>query len=143
MSDSIAKDKLVWAKDKKGRFTVSSACKLAQEIEAEDCNARCFDPTKMHGIWRGVWRMNMPNKIKHFSWKACNGILATKDSLFRRKIMANNIYEACGMHVETIMHMLCFCSRGTEVWSSSKLTLPFIKQDSWSFMDTFNRLPPC
>ena len=61
--------------------------------------------------------LNMPNKIKHFSWKACNGILATKDSLFRRKITANNIYEACGMHVETIMHMLCFCSQGTKVWS--------------------------
>ena len=72
--------------------------------------------------------LNMPNKIKHFSWKACNGILATKDSLFRRKITANNIYEACGMHVETIMHMLCFCSRGTEVWSSSKLTFPFINK---------------
>ena len=80
----LQKTKLVWAKDKKGRFTVSSACKLAQEIEAEDCNARCFDPTKMHGIWRGVWRMNMPNKIKHFSWKACNGILATKDSFLKK-----------------------------------------------------------
>lgn len=61
-------------------------------------------------------------------------------TLFRRKITANNIYEACGMHVETIMHILCFCGQGIEVWSSSKLTLPFIKHDSWSFVDTFNRL---
>ncbi|KAF3971774.1 hypothetical protein CMV_004663 [Castanea mollissima] len=38
------------------------------------------------------------------------------------------------------MHMLCFCSRGAEVWSSSKLTLPFNVQESWSFIDTFSRL---
>ena len=61
-------------------------------------------------------------------------------TLFRRKNTTNNICEACGMHVETIMHMLCFCSRGIEGWSSSKLTLPFIIQDSCSFVGTFNRL---
>ena len=97
-----------WAEDKKGRFTVRSAYRLAQEIEAECGNASCSDPMKMHGVWRGVWSLNLPNKIKHFAWKACNGILATKDSLFHRKIMTNNICEACGGHIETIMHMLYF-----------------------------------
>ncbi|KAF3966654.1 hypothetical protein CMV_009261 [Castanea mollissima] len=140
ISNSIAKHRLVWAKDKKGRFTVSNAYRLAQEIEAKGCNASCSDLMKMHGVWRGVWSMNLPNKIKLFAWKAYNGILATKDSLFRRKITTNNICEACGMNVETIMHMLCFLYRGTMVWSSSKLTLPFKVQESWSFVDTFSRL---
>ena len=132
-----------WAEDRKGRFTVRSAYRLAQEIEVEGGNANCSDPMKMHGVWRGMWSLNLPNKIKHFAWKACNGILATKDSLFHRKIMTNNICEACGRHIETIMHMLYFCSRGIGVWSSSKLTLPFNVQESWSFMDTFNRLRVC
>ena len=106
---------MVWAKEKKGRFTMRSAYRLAREIEAEDGNANCFDPTKLHGVRRGVWSMNLPNRIKHFAWKACNGILATKDSLFRRKIIANNICEDCGRHVETTMHLLCFCNCGTKV----------------------------
>ncbi|XP_050259000.1 uncharacterized protein LOC126704000 [Quercus robur] len=38
------------------------------------------------------------------------------------------------------MHMLYFCSRGTEVWSASKLSLPCNVQESWSFVDTFSRL---
>ena len=140
ISESDAKDRMVWAKDKKGKFTIRSAYRLAREIEAEGGNTSCSNPTKMHGVWRGVWSMNLPNKIKHFAWKSCNGILPIKDSLFRRKIMANNICEVCGRQVETIMHMLCFCSRGTEVWSSSKLTLPCNVQESWSFVDTFSRL---
>ena len=39
--------------------------------------------------------------------------------------------------------MLCFCSRGTEVWNASKLSLPFIIRESWSFVDTFSRLQNC
>ena len=143
LSNLVTKDRLVWVEDKKGRFTVRSAYKLAREIMAEDNNASCSDPMKLQSVWRGVWSMNLPNKIKHFAWKACSDILATKDSLFRRKIRVNNLCEACGKRVETIMHMLCFCSRGTEVWNASKLSLPFIIRESWSFVDTFSRLQNC
>ena len=82
----------------------------------------------------------MPNKIKHFVWKACNGILPTKESLFRRKITESKTCEACGGQTETTMHVLCFCNRGTEVWKESKLTLPCNIQESWSFVDTFSRI---
>ena len=66
MSDLVAKDRLVWAEDKKGRFTVSSTYKLAREIEVEDRNASYSDLTEMHGVWCGVWSMNMPNKSSIF-----------------------------------------------------------------------------
>ena len=143
LSNLVTKDRLVWAEDKKGRFTVRSAYKLAREIVAEDHNVSCSDQMKMQNVWRGVWSIKLPNKIKHFAWKACNGILATKEALFRRKITANNICKACGEHEETIMHMLCFCNGGIEVWSASKLSLPFTVQESWSFVDTFSRLRNC
>ena len=48
--------------------------------------------------------------------------------------------EGCGRQVETTLHMLCFCSRGTEVWRECKLALPCIVKESWSFVDTFSRL---
>ncbi|KAK7827369.1 hypothetical protein CFP56_031169 [Quercus suber] len=89
--------------------------RLTLEIVAESENASCSDLANLHGVWRGVWSLNQPNRIKQFTWKACNGILATKDSLFRRKITANNICEDCGRHVETTMHLLYFCNRSTEL----------------------------
>ena len=30
-------------------------------------------------MMQGVWSLNVPNKIKHFVWKACNGILPPKN----------------------------------------------------------------
>ena len=140
ISKSVAKDRMVWAEDKKGNFTVRSAYRLARDIIAEGGSTGCSDPSMMHGVWRGVWSMNLPNKIKHFVWKACNGILPTKDSLFRRKITDFNTCEACGRQIETTMYVLCFCSRGTEVWRESKLSLPCNVQELWSFVDTFSRL---
>ena len=50
MSDLVAKDRLVWAEDKKGRFTVSSTYKLAREIEVEYRNASYSDLMEMHGV---------------------------------------------------------------------------------------------
>ena len=140
LSVSAAADRMVWVEDKKGRFSVKSAYRLARETEAEDGKASCSDPTKLHGAWKGVWRMNLPNRLKHFTWKACNGILATKESLFKRKITADDLCEACGSQVETTLHMLCFCNHSTEVWNSCKLFLPFNIQESWGFLDTFSRL---
>ena len=140
ISESFVKDRIVWAEDKKGNFTVRSAYRLARDIVAEGGNTGCSDPPKMHGVWRGVWSLNMPNKIKHFVWKACNGILPTKESLFRRKITDSNTCEDCGRQAETTMHVLCFCSRGTEAWKESKLAMPCNIQESWSFVDTFSRL---
>ncbi|KAK7853028.1 hypothetical protein CFP56_037176 [Quercus suber] len=127
ISESVAMDKMVWAKEKKGSFTMRSTCRLAWEVEAAGGNAGCSDSTKLHRAWRGT----------------CNGILATKDSFFCRKITANNICEEHGRHVETAMHLLCFCDRSTEVWSSCKLSLPIKVLESWSFLDTISRLQIC
>ena len=137
ISETRARDRMVWAGDKKGNFTVRSAYRLACDIEAEGSNSSCSDPSMMQGVWRGVWSLNVPNKIKHFVWKACNGILPTKESLYRRKITESKICEACGGRTETTMHALCFCNRGTEAWKESKLALPCNIQESWSFVDTF------
>ena len=40
--------------------------------------------------------MNVPNKVKHFTWKACRNILATKENLWRRKVTQEGLCEECG-----------------------------------------------
>ena len=140
ISVATTRDRMVWAEEKKGKFSVRSAYRLARECMAKGGSSGCSDQSMVHRVWKGVWSMNVPNKIKHFVWKACNGILPTKDALYRRKITDSKICEACGKQEETAMHVLCFCKRGTEVWKECKLALPCVIQKSWSFVDTFNRL---
>lgn len=79
--------------------------------------------------------MNVPNKVRHFAWKACRNILATKENLRRINITKDSTCEVCGEQVETISHLFWFCEHAKEVWSSCKLSFPFDFQPSWDSMD--------
>ena len=79
--------------------------------------------------------MNVPNKVKHFAWKACRNILAIKENLRRRNITNYSYCDACRGHVESICHLLWFCGHVKDVWSSCKLSFPFEIQPTWDFMD--------
>ena len=36
-------------------------------------------------LWKGIWKMSTPGKIKHFLWKACSNALPVKTNLVKRK----------------------------------------------------------
>ena len=54
ISESFARDRMVWAEEKKGHFSVRSAYWLARNSGAEGGVSSCSDPSKMQGVWRGV-----------------------------------------------------------------------------------------
>nr|XP_023883409.1 uncharacterized protein LOC111995710 [Quercus suber] len=81
-----------------------------------------------------------PTQLRHFIWKACRNILATKDNLKRRKISVDDEYVLCGQPEETTCHLLWFCKHARGVWESSKLALPFAISPSWMFLDVVQNL---
>ena len=89
----------------------------------------------MKQTWRRLWQMNVPNKVKHFAWKKCKNILATKENLWRRNITKDNTCEVCKKQVESIGQLFWFCDHAKEVWSSCKLSLPFEIHPLWDYMD--------
>ncbi|XP_075661610.1 uncharacterized protein LOC142631351 [Castanea sativa] len=79
--------------------------------------------------------MDVPNKVKHFRWKACRNILATKENLRRRKVTQEGLCEECGNMIESTTHLFWFCKQALVVWSHSKLVLPFTISKSWEFIE--------
>ena len=47
ISESRARDRMVWAEDKRGNFMVRSAYRLARDIIVEGSNIDCSNPSKM------------------------------------------------------------------------------------------------
>ena len=84
--------------------------------------------------------MRVPNKIKHFAWRACRDILATKENLWKRHITKDNICESCGKEPKSACHIFWLCDSVKEVWSSSKLILPIEINPSWKFIDVLWKL---
>ena len=72
------------------------------------------------GICSTLWKLQIPNKIKVFGWKACNNILPTKLNLSKRRIIDDD--AMCPVYLrflESIVHALWECAAAKDVWIGS------------------------
>uniref|UniRef100_A0A7N2R1X8 Reverse transcriptase zinc-binding domain-containing protein n=1 Tax=Quercus lobata TaxID=97700 RepID=A0A7N2R1X8_QUELO len=135
-----SKDRMIWAKTPCGKYTVKSAYRLAYEENRDGGKADCSNPSARKKVWKGLWRMNLPQKVKHFAWKACRDILASKEALRQRHIAVEGGCVLCGDSMENIIHILWFCAHAKEVWASSKFTFPFNIGPNCSFLHVMEKL---
>ena len=68
-----SQDTLIWKETKSWAFSVKSVYKLAIRIRdtfgGEHSAAR-----RDRSIWRKLWRLNVPPKVRMFLWRACSNI---------------------------------------------------------------------
>ncbi|XP_030959214.1 uncharacterized protein LOC115981185 [Quercus lobata] len=64
-------------------------------------------------------------------------------NLAKRKIVPKGVCELCGQDEETVCHLLWFCNHTKEVWTASKIVLPFEISKFWSFLDVIENLQQC
>ena len=72
-------------------------------------------------VWKAIWKMQVPPKVKNFIWQACRNVLPTKQALMRRKIIADPICERCKLVVEDVEHALWSCPELDVVWADRVL----------------------
>jgi exonuclease III/ribonuclease HI len=109
-------DRLVWSHTKNGEFTVRSAYHLAKdkfEVDRGSCSNRDNNRT----LWKAIWNIDVPRAAKIFLWKACSGILPTKENLYSKKITPDPLCPICQLEVETTAHALWSCPSAQDVWS--------------------------
>ncbi|KAL5845979.1 hypothetical protein ACOSQ3_009503 [Xanthoceras sorbifolium] len=103
LSINLMCDSILWHYDKRGNFSVKSAYKLAFQLQFGDIPSCSNGPSF---VWKFIWNLQIPAKIKIFCWRACRDILPTKDLIFRRKISVSPCCELCGLIPETVDHAL-------------------------------------
>ena len=60
--------------------------------------------------------LGVPNKIKHFIWRACCESLPTKRNLFSRKVTWCATCDRCKEEIEDVIHALWGYQALKEVW---------------------------
>jgi hypothetical protein len=101
-------DRRIWKFNKSGDFTVKSAYHLAKEkFEVDKGNSSNRD--RIMPLWKVIWNIEVPRAAKSFLWKACSGILPTKDKVYKRKISSDPLCPICCTEEETIVHSLWDC----------------------------------
>lgn len=84
--------------------------------------------------------MDVPNKVKHFAWKACRNILPMKENLWKRKITCDGVCDGCGQAIESTDHLFWFYQKARKVWSHSNLVISFQISPEWEFLDVMGQL---
>ena len=94
-------------------------------------NALCEEPLVVEdetnnleahrNFWKGIWKLKVPGKIKHFLWKSCTNPLPTKVNLLKRTILQEDVCHLCSKNSEDVLHALWGCEKGPsslaeEVW---------------------------
>ncbi|KAI8554126.1 hypothetical protein RHMOL_Rhmol05G0073700 [Rhododendron molle] len=71
---------LVWGQSSSGNYTVKSGYHLAFEGAFASDDLQGSSSTELSNtIWKAIWRLKSPPRIKHFLWRAITNAIATKE----------------------------------------------------------------
>ncbi|KAK7840646.1 putative ribonuclease h protein [Quercus suber] len=118
LSARLPQDRIIWGLTPSGTFTTKSAYKLLVSHASTNL-AGTSSLAPQNKFWNDLWKLRVPNKIKHFAWRACNSSLPTMVNLQHR-------HE---------LHALWACSKLAEVWRSLNWTQQAADVQVSSFQD--------
>lgn len=87
-------------------------------------------------LWNGIWKLQVPNKVRHFIWRASGESLPTCCNLRFRHVVSGNVYSLCEEHPEGVIHCLWTCDHVKCIWFSD----PTFNSPRSRFFSRFNDL---
>jgi ribonuclease HI len=73
-------------------------------------------------VWKIIWKLKVPSKVKKFIWRALHGILPLKSILINRHIGDSGECPICHLDAEDILHLLFKCEPAKAIWESMGLS---------------------
>lgn len=112
LSSTNQPDQLIWPFTLSGHYSVKSGYRFLHE------NSKKFQSSTHDAVfWKKVWGMEVPSKIKNFTWRANREAFPVKRNLCRRKITQDDQCEICKEKIEDCSHALFFCSDVQVMWN--------------------------
>lgn len=133
ISGSGRSDRLMWSPNKNGKYYVSSGYAVAFSDKDSVCTVATCSSTVPNNLWKALWNLKVPPKVKNFLWKACNAAVPTNGALFRRRCKVSAGCPVCADEAETMEHMILFCEWARVTWFSSALSIKIDKVGFSSF----------
>ena len=129
-------DRRIWKETKNGVYSTKSANRLLAKT-AKSNQPGTSNPTVLNSFWNNIWKLNIPNKVKHFLWRACSKSLPTKRNLVQRRILTNATCDLCRDQPEDAIHALWDCYGVKEIWWKEEVCKPFLIERFVNFQDLF------
>ena len=120
---SAQRDFLVWPHSRTGMYQVRSRYHLLCESQGNEV-ASSSDTDGQRKFWKSLWKLNIPNKVKFFLWRACTDSIPTMLNLCKQKIVPSLACNHCHVGEETVLHALWSCEAVCSVWCSCFPAIP-------------------
>jgi hypothetical protein len=110
-------DLIAWHPNRNGLFAVKSAyhCQWAHKFASRNYTAAAGD-SGLQTVWKKLWKLSMPSKVKIFAWRALHGCIPCYAILANKHITNIVNCPVCQTEAEDIRHVLFSYSRAREVW---------------------------
>jgi hypothetical protein len=102
LSGRRSEDVLAWHMEKSGVFSASGAHRLGLDIQnSPQASASSSALAGDRALWKGLWSLAVPPKIRMFAWKLSKHILPTKKNKHIRRMDMDACCSLCGNAPET------------------------------------------
>ena len=138
-------DLLIWPLTSDGCYSVRYAYKLLANAQCQD-QPSSSNIEAAKGLWNGMWKFQVPNKVRHFIWWVVNKALPTKINLFKRHVIVDGTCELCEDELKDSAYALWFCDCVKPIWMTDSSFL-FIKTKKFLrfdelFLFVLQNVPP-
>ena len=116
LSHSLPEDQIIWVGNRKGEFSVKSAYYIVIRVIDTMEEGECSSSDSRNPLWRKLWHLNIPLKVRIFAWKMCMNALSTFVNLQRKGVNIYDFCPACGMEPESHDHVFIKCEVAKRVW---------------------------
>ena len=124
---SDRKDSFKWGYTSNGNYYSSQSGRKLLELLRErqqPLHVAVGLPPIEKNLWKAIWKVKAPSKLKHFLWRVMAGAVPVKERLNSRGLQLDSRCRMCPSGSESICHHLFLCPFAKEVWDHSGVQLP-------------------
>jgi hypothetical protein len=113
-------DSIAWNFTKHGQYAVRSGYHLQWRHQFGPKASQLSLPGSSvnNPIWKIIWKLKVPSKVKIFVWRALHGILPLKSILANRHVGTNGGCPICNQAAEDVLHLVFTCPTARSLWCS-------------------------
>ncbi|KAK6156676.1 hypothetical protein DH2020_010924 [Rehmannia glutinosa] len=120
------KDSWYWLHNKNGKFSVKSAYHTIMHTPSlsddfEDPGSTSSGPRP---VWKKLWKLKIPARILHFTWRILTNSLPTPENLIRRHLPCDPLCPLCKSADVTTIHLFFLCPLTQQIWNLSGIQQP-------------------
>lgn len=103
-------DVVRWSRDPASNFTTKTTYDLVSDHS---------HPRQNVDVWKLVWKINGPQRVKILMWKLLNNGVLTNSVRRRRRMTSSDLCPLCQTSAEECLHLFRDCSAVREFWLSA------------------------